>query len=889
MCTIYAFLANFVILSNQFLIAQTFKGELTIFTNKPEYFPDCPTGEIISCRCDGNVNCIATDLFGNISIAFSPKSKKMSVTCYTESKNTDFLLEHDFQSILLKTRFLLVKYCTDFTPIKHLSTQVLELLIYIYPQNKVTVILNRDIDNDRDIRLADLFLATNLEVIIKLSADSYDVPKNLFRGCFALQTLSVKNLYQNMTLQNLTQLHFRRVGELRRLDLAGNNMKILNKNVFATLSRLNFLNLSHNGIVELFPNQFANLGQLIILDLSYNSLTYLRPELFERTPLLWQLKLKGNQLYDTKNIIQVLKPLNFLHRLDLSDNKLRAIWGRTSYAKASATLAANLRYSNMFMTLNLAEGLNYISTLQPKKHHESKPKLKFINLSRNLLSGFNMDWIFEIGITCPFKINLKKNLIKHVYALSNLLGTTNDCKGEIIMTGNHIECDCKLAWIYNNNYRRFFSDLQCNQKSTKLLTNFTQLQRHELCAWQPVQCSRNCVCSTKSELLHINCKGAQLDVIEELPRPEQVLLTTSLLDISNNRFTNLPLNTTFGYANVSQLYAANNQITKISLLELPTDLTVLDLRNNRLKSLSADFLRVFLNESTKLQSLYLSANPWLCDCASHQLLYTVRVHRQRIPDVEQLRCDNKQNVTLLTASLSELCQTEDNVKRYQYMIATIITAALIIIIFLLIIALFFKYKLQVKIWLYGHNILRCCIREYELDENKTFDAFISYAHQEADFVNHILLPQLEHGEPPFRVCTHERNWLAGAYIPEQIIESVEQSRRTIIVLSQHFIVSEWARMEFRTAHQCSLNEGRARIIMIKYGEIINSELLDKELKAYLDMNTYLDWQDARFWDKLRYAMPHKVDRKPNTDMLEVNGRMYVMGQVEVNRLHGENA
>ncbi|XP_050319606.1 protein toll-like [Bactrocera neohumeralis] len=212
------------------------------------------------------------------------------------------------------------------------------------------------------------------------------------------------------------------------------------------------------------------------------------------------------------------------------------------------------------------------------------------------------------------------------------------------------------------------------------------------------------------------------------------------------------------------------------------------------------------------------------------------------------------------------------------MIALITTAALIIISLLLITALFLKYKLQVEVWLYNRNILSCCIHERELDKHKTFDAFISYAHQQADFVNHTLLPQLEQGEPPFRVCTHERNWLVGAYIPEQIIESVEQSRRTIIVLSQHFIESEWARMEFRTAHQCSLNEGRARIIMIKYGEIINSELLDKELKTYLDMNTYLDWQDTRFWDKLRYAMPHKMGRKRNADMLEVGGRRCVMAQ-----------
>ncbi|XP_028898254.2 protein toll-like [Zeugodacus cucurbitae] len=97
-------------------------------------------------------------------------------------------------------------------------------------------------------------------------------------------------------------------------------------------------------------------------------------------------------------------------------------------------------------------------------------------------------------------------------------------------------------------------------------------------------------------------------------------------------------------------------------------------------------------------------------------------------------------------------------------------------------------------------------------------------------------------------------------------------------------------MEFRTAHQCSLNERRARIIIVKYGELTNTELLDKELRAYLQMNTYLDWQDTRFWDKLRYAMPHKVaGRNRNADMLEINGRSYVMGQVELNRLRGGNA
>ncbi|XP_049313851.1 leucine-rich repeat-containing protein 15-like [Bactrocera dorsalis] len=176
-----------------------------------------------------------------------------------------------------------------------MNDKVREILIKIYELNKVIIVFNTDLAAEPTEDYGQIMDVVHLQLIIKSNRneigeeDIISIPTDKFPEGDQLETLtlSVQGLRnQYISLQNLTQTFFKKFRALRQLDLAGNNMKMLDANIFAAQTKLNSLNLSRNEIRELPESLFEYQRQLLILDLSHNSLTYLTPHLFDDTPWL---------------------------------------------------------------------------------------------------------------------------------------------------------------------------------------------------------------------------------------------------------------------------------------------------------------------------------------------------------------------------------------------------------------------------------------------------------------------------------------------------------------------------------------------------------------------------------------------------------------------------
>ncbi|KAF1587857.1 Toll-like receptor 1, partial [Eudyptes moseleyi] len=350
------------------------------------------------------------------------------------------------------------------------------------------------------------------------------------------------------------------------------------------------------------------------------------------------------------------------------------------------------------------------------------------------------------------------------------------------------------------------------------------------------------------------------------------------LDLSSNQLTDsvfecLPVN-------IKKLNLQNNQITSITkgMAELKS-LEELNLASNRLADLpgcsgfmSLEFLNVemnliltpsadFFQSCLRVKKLQARCNPFKCSC---ELQDFIRLERQS-------------GVELIDWPTAYVCEYPEDLRGTQLkdfhltelacnttlllVTALLLTLVLVAVVAFLCIYLDVLWYVQMT-WQWTQTKRRAWHNHPEEQETVLqFHAFISYSERDSLWVKNELIPNLEKGEGCVQLCQHERNFIPGKSIVENIINCIEKSYKSIFVLSPNFVQSEWCHYELYFAHHKLFSENSNSLILILLEPIPQYIVPARyhKLKALMAKRTYLEWPKERskralFWANLRAAI-----------------------------------
>ncbi|XP_070567331.1 toll-like receptor 2 type-1 [Ptychodera flava] len=160
--------------------------------------------------------------------------------------------------------------------------------------------------------------------------------------------------------------------------------------------------------------------------------------------------------------------------------------------------------------------------------------------------------------------------------------------------------------------------------------------------------------------------------------------------------------------------------------------------------------------------------------------------------------------------------------------------------------------------------------EEEALKNRQFDVFVVYSEQDRDWVIRQLVPSLENIDPPnFKLCIHECDFIPGEDIFENILNSIENSHKTMLVLSPGFAESEWCYFEMRMA-QSDLFEDKRDVLMLVLLEEIRDDQMPRVLRRMLLTKKVIRWPNNElgrrlFWRELKHEIQSdsRVNRVAN--------------------------
>ena len=247
---------------------------------------------------------------------------------------------------------------------------------------------------------------------------------------------------------------------------------------------------------------------------------------------------------------------------------------------------------------------------------------------------------------------------------------------------------------------------------------------------------------------------------------------------------------------------------------------------------------------TKVFELNLSHNPLRCSCSCLEFYQWMRtVHKYvNFTDFHSYQCTfddeklvNLSDLNLIVDILRFHCVPRD----WSPMRKATFT---IFIVFTLILTATtsFRFRHTLRYHWLKHKVHREYLERHVLNQKYRFDAFVSCDRVGAIWAKRNFLPNLENESTGMKFCVAQRDFLVGATIIDNIVRSINQSRKVVCIISQNFLKRGWCKEELLIAHQESLDRGKNIFICIFMPDIVHNQLPDR-FRYILNHVTCIKW------------------------------------------------
>ena len=674
-------------------------------------------------------------------------------------------------------------------------------------------------------------------------------------------SLATRGLRGNCTLREIFNTTFDTLTSLKELNLSSCQLQNVHAHAFSKLTHLESLDLSYNRRLGFssMKNVTHSLQYTNIKHLNYSSVystfgpgTILlkRDVCYLRNTTLKTISMNGNrlELLETNSIL--LFP-EYVTEINFADNRFT--------------------FGLYLLQIGCANSVVYVDASNQNKMH-----LPYLFLSQPQIPS---DMGRDSSSDCPFMSDEYLNKTAHTikdcvfYSPNDTFPVLNFIIPKYVRTINfrdsNMHYDITFSVRANGGNELEYLDFSGN--ALHLLTGSIR----PLPKLKHVYLSR-CFCSLigpdflvptiETLQLDHNYLGAMLATEQGLEAFDG-LVNLKVLNLSTNGINKL-LPDIFQYQEsieVLDLSLNNIEHLDIHVTQLK-NLRKLMLQHNSIHSLSNDIMQVLEDNSQR------SGVPFLIDlrnnsitysCSNREFLQWIYKYRNNIYRFIELKFvnDNGDSVSVQTF-LNEIKSFPKTCA--DYTVELVFGAVGVAVSCCVILGtLMYKRRWKIRYLLYlvkkryfGYQ--RIEDEDDPINEHYKYDAFISYSDDDGLFIRNKVIPKLEANQ--LSLCVHQRDFLPGVPIADNVLAAIQTSRRTVVILSNSFLKKKWCIYEFNMARMESIfkrdENGCIALVLLEHVEPTSMPL---ELVDWLEQHSYIPYtEDADgqtlFWDNLVTAI-----------------------------------